>query len=47
MKIENFSHIQISKVVIEDLGDITVEEYMQGYLDDDNIVVYDHLWFWL
>ena len=44
---KNFSHLKISKVEIEDLGDDTIEEYMWGYLDDDNVVVYDNLFFWL
>ena len=47
MEIKNFSHIKINKVQIEELGDVTAEEYMCGYLDDDNIVVYDNLFFWL
>lgn len=44
---KNFSHLKISKVEIKDLGDDIIEEYMWGYLDDDNVVVYDNLFFWL
>ena len=45
--IKAFSHTKISKVGVENLGDDTVEEYMWGYLDDDNVVVYADLFFWI
>lgn len=45
--IKAYSHFYISKVGIEDLGDNKIQEYMVGYLDKDNIVVYDFLCFWL
>ena len=47
MKIKNYSHVLISKVGIEDLGDNKIHDYMVGYLDNDNVVVYDFLCFWL
>lgn len=45
--IKAFSHIKISKVKVENLDEDTVEVSMLRYLDDDNIVVYADLCFWL
>lgn len=45
--IKAFSHNKISRIEMDKLDADTPHELMWGYLDDDNIVVYDRLFFWL
>jgi hypothetical protein len=45
--IKSFSYNKIGRVKIDKLDADTPHEFMWDYLADDNVVVYDSLFFWL